>query len=157
MKLKKSSYSILLFLAFFANMVAAQVPPPPGEEAGDSLKENVIFNKVEIEAQFPGGDKAWLNFLVKNLDGDIAVKNGAPAGNYMVVIQFVVNKEGEVTDIKALTNYGYGMEQEVIRLLKKSPKWSPAIQDGRKVKAYRKQPVTFQVVEERKSKRKNRS
>jgi len=157
MKLKNRNCSLLLVAAFFTNMVAAQVPPPPGEETADSLKENVIFNKVEIEAQFSGGDKAWLNFLVKNLDGDIAVKNGAPAGNYTVIIQFVVNKEGEVTDIRALTNHGYGMEQEVIRLLKKSPKWSPAIQDGRKVKAYRKQPVTFQVVEEKKSKRKNRS
>lgn len=47
-----------------------------------------------------------------------------------------------------LTNFGFGMEQEVIRTLKLSGTWNPAIQNGRPVKAYRKQPVTFQVVDE---------
>lgn len=47
-----------------------------------------------------------------------------------------------------LTKYGYGMEQEVIRILKRSPKWIPAKQFGRAVSAYRIQPVTFQVTAE---------
>ena len=63
----------------------------------------------------------------------------------MVMVQFVVDKEGRVTDIKPLTKFGFGMEEEVIRILKKSPPWIPAIQFGRSVKAYRKQPVTFVV------------
>jgi len=75
----------------------------------------------------------------------IATDNGAPQGIYTVMVQFTVDKYGYITDIKALTNHGYGMEKEVIKLLKKSPKWSPAFQDGRNVKAYRRQPVTFTV------------
>jgi protein TonB len=71
----------------------------------------------------------------------------------MVVVQFIVAKDGTVSDIKALTRYGYGMEQEVVRIIKKSPKWSPAQQNGRTVNAYRKQPITF-VVQEEKKKRK---
>jgi hypothetical protein len=54
-------------------------------------------------------------------------------------------KDGTISDIKTLTNFGYGMEQEVIRTIKLSGLWSPAIQNQRPVKAYRKQPVTFQV------------
>ena len=69
-----------------------------------------------------------------------------PAGSYTVIIQFVVDKEGNISEIKPLTNRGYGMEKEVIRILEKSPKWTPAYQDNRPVKAYRKQPVTFVVV-----------
>jgi protein TonB len=75
------------------------------------------------------------------------------------VIQFVVDKDGNLSNMKALTHHGYGMEQEVLRVLLKSPKWLPAIQDGRQVKAYRKQPVTFQITEEgprKKSKKKNK-
>ena len=113
-----------------------------------------IFAKVEIEASYPGGVDAWRYFLSINLKADVAAKNNAPAGAYTVIIQFVVNTDGYISDITALTNQGYGMETEVIRVLKKSPRWKPAIQDGRKVRAYRKQPVTFQVAEEKK---KNRS
>src|SRR5215470_9084886 len=79
--------------------------------------ENKIFEKVEVEAQFPGGDAAWRKFLERNLRGDVASENGAPAGVYMVLIQFIVDKEGNVSDIKPLTNWGYGMEKEVLRLI----------------------------------------
>jgi protein TonB len=64
-----------------------------------------------------------------------------------VVVRFIVNKDGEISDISAETNLGHGMEQEVIRLIKTSPKWIPASQYGRKVNAYRRQPVTFQIDE----------
>ncbi|MBD0333129.1 MAG: TonB family protein, partial [Chitinophagaceae bacterium] len=66
---------------------------------------------------------------------------------YTVIIQFIVDKEGNISDVKALTNHGYGMEQEAMRAVKKAPKWTPAIQNGRQVKAYRKQPITFIVTE----------
>jgi protein TonB len=60
----------------------------------------------------------------------------------------VVDKEGNISDLRALTNHGYGMEQEAVRVIQKGPKWTPAQQNGRHVKAYRKQPITFQVTGE---------
>jgi periplasmic protein TonB len=148
----------LLFLAIGTGLLqycVAQVPasnnPPDSFSTGDKL-----FEKVEVEARFPGGDKAWNNFLVQNLDAEVPIKHKAPAGTYTVVIQFVVDRDGNVSNQKALTNHGYGMEEEVMRLLRKSPRWQPAIQDDRKVNVYRKQPVTF-LVEEKKQKRKDRS
>lgn len=157
-KLKKSIYPLFIFFAFVvaAQTAAAQVPDPYDKDADSISSESKIFVIVEVEAHFPGGDKAWLKFLVDNLDGDVAVKNGAPAGKYTVLVQFVVDKDGSLTDIKALTNHGFGMEAEVIKLLKRSPKWETAIMKGKPVKAYRKQPVTFQV-EVKKSKRKDRT
>lgn len=118
--------------------------------------EEKIFERVEIEASFTGGDALWRRYLERTLDGSTPTKNGAPEGTYTVVVQFVVDKEGNISDVRALTNHGYGMEAEVLRVIKKGPKWSPAIQDGRHVKAYRKQPVTFMVISEKKMK-KNRN
>ena len=100
---------------------------------------------VQIEAKFIGD---WVRFLTRNLDPETPTKNNAPPGRYTVVVQFIVDKEGNVSDIKALTNHGFGLEAEAIRVLKKAPKWEPAIQNGYKVKAYRKQPITFDVPEE---------
>lgn len=110
--------------------------------------ENKIFDKVEIEAAFPGGDSKWRQYLERTLNANVPVDNNAPEGTYTTVIQFVVDKEGNISDVRAMTNHGYGMEEEAIRVIKKGPKWTPAVQNGRQVKAYRKQPITFQVQSE---------
>jgi protein TonB len=65
-----------------------------------------------------------------------------------VIIQFIVDLDGSLSEVKALTLHGFGMEEEAIRVIKAGPKWEPAIQNGRKVKAYRKQPITFLVSDE---------
>ena len=105
----------------------------------------VTFDKVETEASYPGGSAAWLRFLSKTVKGSIPLDNEAPAGTYTVLIEFIVNRDSTISDFKALTKHGYGMEQEVIRALRLSGKWVPAEQGGRKVRAYRKQPVTFRL------------
>jgi periplasmic protein TonB len=107
--------------------------------------ENKIFDKVEVEASFPGGDAKWRQYLERNCNGQVATDQGAPEGTYTTIVQFVVDKEGNISDVKALTNHGYGMEEEAMRTIKKGPNWKPANQNGRPVKAYRKQPITFVV------------
>jgi hypothetical protein len=104
-----------------------------------------VFTREAKEAQFPGGSKGWRTFLERNLNPNVPVNQKAPAGIYNVRIKFIVQKDGSITDISAETSYGYGMEEEVIRVITRGPKWIPAIQYGRKVKAYRIQPVTFFV------------
>jgi antitoxin component YwqK of YwqJK toxin-antitoxin module len=112
------------------------------DEEGKKLSETECEEK---EAEFNGGSAAWLRFLSRNLNPDLPIKNGAPPGQYMVVIQFIVDNDGKVYDIIPLTKFGFGMEEEAVRLLKKSPRWIPAQQYGKKVKAYRKQPITFVI------------
>ncbi len=131
---------------------ADDIPTPAVIDEGKQIveekkeeDENHIFDKVEIEASFPGGDGKWRQYLERNCNGQVATDNGAPEGTYTTMVQFVVDKEGNISDVKALTNHGYGMEQEAIRTIQKGPKWNPAIQNGRQVKAYRRQPITFQV------------
>ncbi|HET9745880.1 MAG TPA: energy transducer TonB [Chitinophagaceae bacterium] len=110
--------------------------------------ENQVFTKVEVEASFRGGEKEWKRYLERNLEANVPVDNGAPEGTYSVVVQFIVDKEGKISDVKALTSHGYGMEEEAMRVIKKGPDWIPAVQNGRNVKAYRKQPITFVVAAE---------
>lgn len=113
----------------------------------DETDYNQTFTKVEVEASFKGGEGAWRKYLERNLNASAPVDNGANPGSYTVVVQFIVDKEGNISDVKALTNHGYGMEDEAVRVIKRGPKWEPAIQNGRQVKAYRKQPITFVVSE----------
>jgi protein TonB len=124
------------------------MPPPPPENAiaeKDDDGDIRIFTKVEQEAEFPGGNKAWIEFLTSKLGSFDASKNGAPKGIYKVVARFIVSKTGKISAAETETNHGYGMEKEVIRMIKQSPDWLPAMQNGRAVNAYRRQPVTFVV------------
>ncbi|MBK7561924.1 MAG: energy transducer TonB [Chitinophagaceae bacterium] len=128
--------------------IATPVQIDEGKQIVEEKKEddeNKIFDKVEIEASFPGGDSKWRQYLERNANGQVATDNGAPEGTYTTVVQFVVDKEGNISDVRSLTNHGYGMEEEAMRVIKKGPKWNAAVQNGRQVKAYRKQPITFQV------------
>jgi protein TonB len=107
-------------------------------------KEPEIWTVVEVPAKYDGD---WIKFLYRNLNGNVPIDNSAPAGKYNVLIQFVVDKEGNISDIQPLTSHGFGMEQEAIRVLKKAKGWKPGIQNGHEVKSYHRQPITF-VVEE---------
>ena len=133
-----------------------QVVQAPVEDKGTqvvevpvkAVEEDKVFTKVEIEAEYPGGTGAWRKFLERNLNGQVATDNSAPAGTYTVVVRFIVAKDGSVSDITPETSVGYGMEGEAVRAIKKAPKWTPAQQNGNIVKAYRRQPITFVVAEE---------
>jgi protein TonB len=100
---------------------------------------------TRVEETFIGGDASWRNFIQQNIDNSVPGKNKAPIGNYLVEVGFYVDTTGRLINIKPITHKGYGMEAEVIRLLKKSPKWSPARENGRPVRVYRKQQVLFSV------------
>jgi protein TonB len=101
------------------------------------------FTKVEVEARFDGN---WEKFLTKNLRPEVPVDNNAPVGRHRVVVQFVVDVDGTVSNIKPMTNVGYGMEEEAVRVLRmKAAKWVPAFQNSKHVKAYRSQVIIFEV------------
>lgn len=107
--------------------------------------DSIALLTVDVPAEFPGGLAAWSRFLQGNLDINVPIRNKAKNGRYRVIVQFVVMKDGSISDIQALTNHGHGMEEEVIRVIQKGPKWIPGMQNGRKVKVRHRQPVTFMV------------
>ena len=100
------------------------------------------------EAAFKGGAYEWAKFVQRNLNANVPIDNEAPKGYYTVIIQFVVDLDGSLSEFKPLTNHGYGMEKEVMRILKSSGAWEPAQKFGVNVKAFRRQPVTFIISEQ---------
>ncbi len=120
---------------------------PPGTGIGvvDVKKKDDSdepFTKVEVEARFDGN---WEKFLTKNLRAEVPVDNNAPAGRHRIVVQFVVDVDGTISNIKPITNVDFGMEEEAVRVLKKAAKWVPAFQNSKHVKAYRSQTIIFDV------------
>lgn len=121
-----------------------EVPAPKVEEED----YDKLFTKVEQEASFPGGDAAWRKYLERNLNGQVASDNGAPPGQYRVIVTFIVDKQGNISDVAVDNDPGYGMGAEAMRAIKKGPKWTPANQNGHIVTSRKSQPVIFQVTEE---------
>ncbi|HCL06234.1 MAG TPA: energy transducer TonB [Chitinophagaceae bacterium] len=112
----------------------------------DKMEEE--FRSVQIAAEFPGGIKEWQRFLERNLNSEPPTENGAPVGVYTVVVTFIVDIDGKVSDVKAESDPGYGTKDEAIRVIRKGPNWKPANQNGRAVKYRHKQAITFKVSEQ---------
>lgn len=126
---------------------------PPVEDKGGVVAAPVeddndkVFQKVEIEAKFPGGDKAWSKYISREINRYIdELQDAGKAGT--CVVQFIVDREGNISEVEALTMKGTKLAEICVNAIKRGPKWTPAEQNGRKVKAYRKQPVTFQIAEQ---------
>jgi len=111
------------------------------DEAGTQLDTAVC---AEQEAAV---DKmAWRRFLETNLESVVKQKaREGITGTFMVMIRFLVEKDGSLSDITPLTTYGHGIEEAVVRIFKKAPKWKPGSIHGRKVRSYHSQPVTFVI------------
>jgi len=107
-----------------------------------------VFTVVEIPAQFPGGKAEWQKYLERNLNSGLPVDNGAPAGRYVVILSFIVDKNGSISNVKAENDPGYGTKEEAIRVVKRGPNWIPAVQNGRNVIYRHVQNIVFMVAEQ---------
>ncbi|WP_205508844.1 energy transducer TonB [Longitalea arenae] len=127
---------------------------PPVDDAGKGVVEapkkdeedwDKTFTKVEIESEYPGGAAAWQRYLNRNLRyPQEAIDNEVQGA---VVVQFIVDKEGNVSDVEAISGPNE-LRGEAVRVIKKSGKWTPAVQNGRQVKSYKKQPIVFRLESE---------
>ncbi len=106
-------------------------PVGNGPAHQDVVDDNTVYNSagVEVQAGFPGGKDKWAAFLRNNF-----VSPDEPGLNGKVVVSFVVEKDGSLTDIKVLKDLGYGTGKEAERVLRKGPKWNPAVQNGKNVR-----------------------
>jgi TonB-dependent SusC/RagA subfamily outer membrane receptor len=119
---------------------------PKIQKLVDSKTNNEpIFYTAEKSPQFPGGSNGWVSYLSKNLNRDLPVSKGAPSGQYKVVLSFIVSNTGEVRNVEALNDPGYGTAAEAIRMIEKGPKWIPAEQNGNKVNYFVTQTIVFAI------------
>jgi protein TonB len=125
--------------------LTSTVPATTTTEASPSPVENKPFEPVERAPEFPGGMKAWANFLSNNLETPSQLEAGEKK---TVMIRFKVSTDGSVTGFEVVQSAGSIYDNEVIRVLKKMPRWKPAIQNGHIVSTSFTQPVTFVGVEQ---------
>jgi len=127
-----------------------EMTAPPEAVTGSQIiagvntkKENPdsTFVRVEIEATFPGGAAAWNKYVSKAIMKELDEFTNTDYGT--CTVQFIVDKNGNVSDVQALNMKGTKLAEIAVNAIHKGPKWNAAIQNGRKVKAYRRQPVTL--------------
>ena len=114
-------------------------------KSGDTV--GLRLSSLEVDARFPGGSPAWNDYIKTNLKTSVAADNNAPNGTYRVVVRFIIAKDGTISDVVAETKHGYGMEAELMRIIKKAPKFITAMKGGKAVSAFKRQQVTFVVNE----------
>lgn len=133
--------------------IGAPAPPAVSDAGGKGIieapkknEEPEIFETVEIESEFPGGMPAWARFLNKTLRYPDAAQDAGIQG--VVMVKFIVDEKGNVSDVEAISGpEGGGLREEAIRTIKKSGTWTPAVQNGRHVKSYKRQPIVFKISE----------
>jgi periplasmic protein TonB len=117
-------------------------PAPAGNNEGDVKKDPpiVVENLRSSDASYPGGLEAFTKFLKKNLETPGEME---PGEKKKVYVRFVVDIEGIISNIQIIQSAGGQYDKEVLRVLKKMPKWVPAMQNGTKTAVNFTQAVTF--------------
>ena len=116
---------------------------PKIQKNADPQKNNEpIFYTTQKPAESPAG---WSTYLMNNLDRDLPYRNKAVTGKYTVRLSFVVNQNGDVENVIAENDPGYGTAKEAVRVIQNGPKWVPAEQEGKKVNSLVKQVIIFNV------------
>ena len=127
--------TLTLLLACTAFTHAQKVDPDGGDKT---------FTRIEIEPSYPGGDSAWNKYLGKNLRyPDDAVNNGISG---TIIVSFIVNTDSTIQDVQAISGpTDGGLREEAVRVIRKSGKWVPGIQNGYWERAYVKRPIKFVI------------
>ena len=114
-------------------------PEPPKQQA----EENKIHEIVEQMPSFPGGMSALMSWLSQNIKYPvIAAENGVKG---RVIVQFVVEKDGSITDVQVVKSVDPSLDKEASRVIKSMPHWSPGRQNGSPVRVRYTVPVTFKL------------
>ena len=106
-------------------------------------KNNMVFDVVEVMPQFPGGQIAMLQYLMKNIKyPEQAMKEGIQG---RVAVSFIVEKDGSISDVKPVLSVHPLLNKEAVRVVKSMPKWSPGKHNGKPVRVRFNLPVMFKL------------
>ncbi|EAY31589.1 energy transducer TonB [Microscilla marina] len=138
--MKKQYYFLLAFLLLGLSQFAlAQVPPPPPVKPAPPL----VVAFTETKAQPVGGFNNFYRFIHQNLRyPDLAYNLGVEGRVY---VEFVVEKDGSLSQFEVVKRLGSGCDEEAVRVLRTSPRWAPGTQAGRKIRSKFVIPVRFDI------------
>ena len=107
------------------------------------VSDDQTFSVVEQMPEYPGGMRAGLEFMARNLRYPTKAREAGKQGR--VIVQFVVRKDGSLSDFKVLRPVDPWLDAEAIRVISTMPKWKPGMQDGKPVSVKFTLPVTFML------------
>ena len=134
---------LLNFLAF--DFAFAQSVKSDTGTHNKTLDTTALFElkKVEVPPGFPGGFQELGKIIGKNLHYPVAAKQNGTQGH--VIISFIVERDGSLTDMKVKSGIGSGCDEEALRVMKLSPNWIPGKQGGRPVRVAYSVPISFTI------------
>lgn len=119
------------------------VEAAPIDNGPEEVEEEEIFMRVEKAPAFPGGQKAMMEYLMKNIKYPAACQEAGIQGR--VIVSFVVNKDGTIQNVEVIRGVHEKLDAEAVRVVKSMPAWSPGEQQGRKVRSKFQLPVFFRL------------
>ncbi len=105
------------------------------------LNDTTVYVVVEHQPEFPGGLDAMKNYLLANVRYTAEAKKAGIKDR--VIISFIIEPDGQMTEIRLLKEIGYGCDEEAIRVVKKMPRWTPGNQSGKPLRVKYNLPVLF--------------
>ena len=105
--------------------------------------DEVVYSAVEQTAVFPGGDAAMLSWLSQNIRYPAKAAEDGITGR--VIVQFVVEKDGSITNVSILRGVDKELDREAVRVIRIMPQWQPAKNNGQAVRSYFTLPVSFKL------------
>ena len=105
--------------------------------------ENKVFDVVEQMPSFPGGMQALMEYLGNNVKYPVVAQENGVQGR--VVVSFVVERDGSITDVKVVRSVDPSLDKEAVRVVKSMPRWIPGKQNGQAVRVKYNVPVAFRL------------
>ncbi|WP_298653984.1 energy transducer TonB [uncultured Proteiniphilum sp.] len=118
------------------------VPPPPPKPKEEEVTEE-IFVVVEEQPEFPGGNAAMMKFLGDNIKYPVIAQENGIQGR--VICNFVVERDGSITDVQVVRGVDPSLDREAIRVIQQMPRWKPGKQRGSSVRVRFTLPVVFRL------------
>ncbi|MEJ2594324.1 MAG: M56 family metallopeptidase [bacterium] len=138
----------IMAITLALSMILIACSQPDSMSAGvddNALAGEEILTEAETMPEFPGGIQALMSFLAENIKYPETAKANKTEGKVMV--NFVVNKAGSVTEVEAVKGIGDGCDEEAVRVVKMLPDWTPGYNDGKAVNVSFNLPVLFRLGE----------
>ena len=123
-----------------SDIAVAAPPPPPAPKPEVS---NKVFDVVEEMPSFPGGQGALMSFLNSNIKYPVVAQENGVQGR--VIVGFVVERDGSITDVKVMRSVDPSLDREAQRVVKAMPRWKPGKQNGSAVRVKYTVPVVFRL------------
>lgn len=120
-----------------AKEVIAEPEPPKHEE------EDKVFDIVEQQPMFPGGQTALMKYLSEHTKYPVVAQENGVQGR--VTVQFVVEKDGSISDVHVLRGVDPSLDKEAVRVVKSMPRWTPGKQNGINARVNYRVPVLFRL------------